>query len=164
VRPINETDVAPDAYASGDPVALVPYALAPAALGQTPKPPHTVNYALVDRVQVEPQGDGVGRLRIDGIFSMQGGDGPFYDSPARGYLYLAGTRTAPDWQDWATAAGTGQVVRFYVFSSSDASVRLRRADESPGAPDRLPTWGRTAPTPIMTDTEYLPIRLLREQR
>jgi hypothetical protein len=162
VRTANEPGAVPDPYLPGDPVALVPYALAPSQLGQTPKPPHNVNFAIVDRVRIEGSGRGEA-LRVEGLFSLaEDGDAISYAAPRAGFLYLAGGRAHPDWPLWSALEGTGQVVRFYVFGSR--FVRLRDEGENAGVPDVEPPHGRRAHPTAVNATNYYPVRALRQAR
>jgi hypothetical protein len=162
VRTANEPAATPDPYLPGDPVALVPYALAPSQLGQTPKPPHSLNFAIVERVRVDESERGEA-LRIEGLFSMaEDGDEISYAAPRPGFLYLAGGSGHPDWPLWSAVAGTGQVVRFYVFGTR--FVRLRDQGEDPGVPDVEVAHGRRAHPTAVTATGYYPVRALRQLR
>jgi hypothetical protein len=166
VRTAGDQAFGPDPYVSGDRVALVPYDQAPPSLGQTPKPMHSLNYAKVDRVDVEQQPDGVS-LRIEGWFSMShlesGSRNPSFTPALRGYLYVSGPQAGAGWEAWMSIGDARPIVRFYLFRG-DHVIRLRSPDESPGAPDQLVDWRALSPTPVMTSSDYFPIRSLREQR
>jgi hypothetical protein len=162
-----DAGVPPDAYVAGEQAALVAYPLAPRAMGETPKPSHTHNFARVDRVTIDRRTDG-DRLRVDGLFALQGNqsapDGTTaFAEPRQGYLYLSGHRDDPEWQAWSRLAGSNQIARFFIFGNAD-SVRVRRPDEEPTTPDRLAGWGRVEPRAVAGDLDYGPVRLLQALR
>lgn len=161
VRTSLDSGVAADAYVIGEQAALVSYALAPEALGMTPKPPHTLNFARVERVTLESRSDG-NRLRVDGVFTLQGaraapGGYTAYREPQRGYLYLSGR--LDDMEAWNRLASSNQVAKFFVFGDAD-SIRVRPSTEQPASPDRLADWGRIEPRAVASDLDYGPVRQL----
>jgi len=165
VRTSLDTGVAPDAYVIGQHAALVTYELAPRALGLTQKPPHTLNFARVERVTLESRSDG-NRLRVDGVFTLQRaraapGGYTAYEEPQRGYLYLSGR--LDEAQAWSSLAGSTQVARFFVFGDA-GSVRVRQPDEAPTSPDRLVDWGRVEPRAVANGLDYGPVRQLAALR
>jgi hypothetical protein len=165
VRTSLDTDVAADAYVMGAQAALVTYDLAPKALGLTPKPPHTVNFALVERVTLESRSEG-NRLRVDGVFTLQQARAApavftAYQEPQRGYLYLSGR--LDEVQAWSSLAGSNRVARFFVFGNA-GSVRVRPPEEAPTSPDRLVDWGRLEPRVVANGLDYGPVRRLAALR
>jgi hypothetical protein len=133
-------------------------------LGQIPKG-GTLNYALVDKVVVEPSPDAsprvqILRVQISGVFLVRSsGRAASYEPPQRGYLHV----TFPVSQtlsgvldDWRSAAGKRQIVGFYRRNSTKFSVRP--PDETPNSPD----VGFTSQSPdlIRPDTQYLPVKSL----
>ena len=161
VRTTLDAGSPPDPYVAGSRAALVSYSLAPRAMGEAQKPAHTLNFARVDRVTIEPRADG-DRLRVDGVFALQRDQAlqryTAYQEPVRGYLYLSGR--SQEWQEWSRLAGSNQIARFFIFGNAD-SVRVRRPDEAPTAPDRLVEWGRVEPRAVADALDYGPVRQLR---
>jgi len=73
-------------------------------------------YALVDKVEMEPNAATPERIRVYGVFSIAQGQTNRYAAPSRGILYFTPGRN-PDkarkeWADLASVAGTRQVVGF----------------------------------------------------
>jgi hypothetical protein len=95
-------------------------------------------YALVDKVDFEPNGDKPERIRVWGVFLTAAERSDVYSGPQRGYLYFSlparGSELARrEWADLKAVAGTRQVVGF--GSSWAVKARLRKADEEAKAPD-----------------------------
>jgi hypothetical protein len=124
-------------------------------------------YALVDKVVLEPNADQPERIQVWGVFSVaQPGDRNFYQSPARGYLYLqlpaGGQRELAkrEWLDIKSAAGKRQVLSF--GTRFGMNPRLRKKDEAVASPDTY-SAGMGA-TKLRSDTDYAPIRTLLDYR
>lgn len=171
VRTADETPSRPDSYVAGR-VVKVPYGDSfpvVQVLGKMPKPPSRHNYALVDKVVVEPNEERPERIQIWGTFAIGNEDGSF-SAPQGGYLYFAdpmGQRmltSSSSWKQWRTVEGTGRMLLFHFFHGASGDVlRVRRADEPVENPYPYAQIA-TAAFPIRTDTSYKPIRLLLELR
>lgn len=172
VRTAEEKPDHPDTYGPGNRVIQVSYdadSTAVKMLGRLPKPSSRANYALVDRVVLEPNANQPERIQIWGVFAMGEPDDYSYAAPQRGYLYFVhspdrgdGERVRDQWDGWGSAAGTRQVVGFFTFYHRNVSIRVRAIDERPDAPD-LYTLHKDAST-VRSDTAYAPIVALRAFR
>lgn len=163
----------PDRYYSGNGVTIMSaldHSPAVDMLGQLPKPRSRMNYALVDKVVMEPETGQAERIQIWGTFKVGRGPGvvPYgdYAKPERGYLYFTlppTDRPAEDvraeWKDWASIAGTHRVVAFFIRIARGQDVRLRRPDEPPAAPDAYTPVSKAAFV-VRPDTQYEPVRSL----
>jgi hypothetical protein len=168
VRTSDEKPDHPDTYGPGNRVVQVSYdadSTAVKMLGRLPKPSSRANYALVDRVVLEPNANQPERIQIWGVFALGEPDDDSYAAPQRGYLFVRspdrrdGERARDQWDGWASAAGTGQVIGFFTFDHRNANIRVRPLDEKPDAPD-LYTLHKDAST-VRSDTAYAPIVALR---
>jgi hypothetical protein len=145
VRTSDEKPDHPDTYGPGNGVVQVSYGADSTAvkmLGRLPKPSSRANYAVVDRVVLEPNAAQPDRIQIWGVFAIGGPDDYSYAAPQRGYLYFVLSpgrqeiATERDqWNDWGAVAGTRQVVGFFTFYHRNVNVRVRPLDERPDAPD-----------------------------
>ena len=168
VRTSDEKPASPDRYRSGRGVVKMPDGPEPAAvkmLGDLPSARSRMNYALIDKVIVEREPP---RVQIWGVFALGEADMFSYAPPRRGYLYLAPDPPAPprpsasdEWFQWMKLPNTG-VIGFLTFNSPDQTVRVRSADEAPGAPDVYSM--RLDRSRIIPDTTYAPIRELLKAR
>jgi hypothetical protein len=118
-------------------------------------------YAVVDRVVFEPAGAAPERVQIWGAFAVAApNDRDLYQPVQRGYLYFTAAEsqelTRAEWNDLKSLAGTKRIVAFSARFGQ--SVRVRREDEKPQAPDRY-TLGVGIQT-IQRDRDYPPIREL----
>jgi hypothetical protein len=125
-------------------------------------------YALIDKVEMEPNADQPERIRIYGVFSVAK-DRSKFQAPQRGYLYftLSGQKEVVlrEWADLKAAAGTHTVVAFggSTFPGSFSSIpRVRKPDEKPDAPD--PYVLGAGLSKIRADTDYAPVKALLEFR
>jgi hypothetical protein len=122
-------------------------------------------YARVEKVVLAPTSDAPDRIQVWGVFAMaKPEDRNDYLPPARGYLFfrLAGQdETArKEWADLRQVAGTGQIVA--LGSRYELRARLRRADETPAAPD--PYVVSIGLTKVQGRTDYAPVRALADFR
>jgi hypothetical protein len=125
-------------------------------------------YALIDKVELEPNADQPERIRIFGVFSVAKERGAF-QAPQRGYLYftLSGQKDLirREWADLKAAAGTHAVIAFggSSFVGSFSTVpRVRKTDEKPDTPD--PYVLGAGLSKMRADTDYAPIKALLEFR
>ena len=126
-------------------------------------------YALIDKVEMEPNADQPERIRIFGAFSVAK-DRSTFQAPQRGYLYfnLSGDNKdliRREWADLKAAAGTHTVIAFggSSFTGSFSTVpRVRKADEKPDSPD--PYVLGAGLSKIRPDTDYGPVKALLEFR
>lgn len=173
VRTADETPENPDIYGSGNGVAVVSYDNASSAvrqLGQLPLTTDLLNYALIDRVLVEPDEEQPERIQVWGVFVFARPDGSFA-APQRGYLYFRlpdqGPAYLPARQQeyaWKDLAGNHQVSTFYLSSADNsADLRVRPPEETPNTPDGYRRLLKHDST-IRSDTEYRPIRSLLDLR
>ena len=172
VRTSDEAPTAPDTYVPGAPPSQASTSSSTAGrmLGRLPKPPSSMNYAVVENAIIERRANETPRLQIWGTFAIGDENEAKYAALQHGYLYFssAGDRRSLDdvlaqWEDWQSAAVTQQIVGFYVFSYFHLTVRVRPPDEVPSAPDAY-TPVTKDPFVIRPDTEYAPIRSLRMQQ
>jgi hypothetical protein len=174
VRTSDEKPESPDVYTPGKGVKVIGAGATVLGLDKSPalemlsagKFASRFNYALVDRVVFEPNAERPERIQIWGVFTMGKRDGGSFESPRRGYLYLdlsAGGRANPEvlrqWNDWRLAAGTRQIVGFYIANVLNRQIRLRPADEHPNAPDLGNTVSKSTAI-VRSDSEYGPIKSL----
>jgi hypothetical protein len=125
-------------------------------------------YALIDKVEMDPNADQPERVRIFGVFSVAK-DRVTFQAPQRGYLYftLSGQKDVilREWADLKAAAGTHTVIAFggSSFTGSFSTVpRVRNPDEKPDAPD--PYVLGAGLSKIRPDTDYAPVKALLEFR
>lgn len=118
-------------------------------------------YARVDKVVLAPSQDAPDTIQVWGVFSMAMADNPNdYLPPAKGYLYFRLPANAEvarkEWNDLKAVAGTGQIVSF--GKRWDMKARIRRADETPAAPDAYTL--NVGVTKVRANMQYAPVRAL----
>jgi hypothetical protein len=74
-------------------------------------------YALVDRVELQPNEQNPERIKLWGAFCLAAGRGDEYLPPAQGYMYFSLVKDherecRAEWADFERVAGTGQCVAF----------------------------------------------------
>jgi hypothetical protein len=96
-------------------------------------------YALIDKVNFEPNADHPDRIRISGVFITSEKQGSVWSDPQRGYLYFSLPKRDPErgreeWYSLQKVAGTRQVVAF--GKGWDAvDVKVRKTDSPESSPD-----------------------------
>lgn len=99
-------------------------------------------YALVSKVDLEPNAEKPDRIRIIGVFVAATDDrGTDYSAPQAGYLYFAlpadnWDLALREWSDLKSVAGTRQVVG--LGSIWSRKVRVRAAGDKAADPDAYP--------------------------
>jgi hypothetical protein len=145
VRTGSESAGDPDAYVAGDPAALVPVSQWPEEMKSLQKPPHTVNYALVDKVIVEPRDNAPDRIRIEGLFSMEtlGGGDASYEPPQRVSL-LGGSENRVGLADVGGGGGVtpgGSLLCVQQFRDHHSPASRRRDSWCAGSECAMGTCG-----------------------
>ena len=124
------------------------------------------NYAIIDKVVLEPQKDKPDHVQIWGTFVMaQDARGSSYSEPVHGYLYYEANKNNVDicrreWADMEKVAGTGQVIGFADTYSFGNLGKVRKGNEKAEKPDRFPL-GNGVST-IGDNTNFGPIQKLRQ--
>lgn len=98
-------------------------------------------YALVDKVNLEPNADKPERVRVTGVFIVAKGQSDDYAPPERGYVYFVLPKdnyqlVRRECSDLQSIAGTRQVIG--LGASWMSKVRVRKADEEAKSPDEYP--------------------------
>jgi len=65
--------------------------------------------------------------------------------------------------DWMAVAGKRQINGFYIMTYMNKDVRVRAAAENPNSPDSYEPVHKDA-NPIRSDTEYAPVKSLRDSQ
>lgn len=140
-------------------------AVAVRMLDQLPAVVTRPNYALVDRVVLEPNRTQPERIEIWGVFAIGKPDAYSYAPPERGYLFYTlppdprrAEKVLGQWNDWVGAAAKRQVVFFLTFDPPEWKTRVRPVDEKPVAP--VPYDVGLYASLISPDTLYAPVRAL----
>jgi hypothetical protein len=105
-------------------------------------------YALVDKVELEPNEQSPERIKLWGAFSRAGflpGRGDEYLPPAQGYMYFSlvtghERECRAEWADFKHIAGTGQCVAFgnrYRVKGGVRHAKLRLKPDAPADPQRI---------------------------
>jgi hypothetical protein len=134
-------------------------------------------YAIVDKVVLEPNEKAPERIQVWGMFSIWDAKASDYSAPERGYLYFAmpgpndqqryrgdvvrSVQIASyEWRDLKTVAGTGSAVAF--AERGYFTGRLRKAGDTPAAPDVYPLYNGITQLPNMDNVGPGVIAKLKE--
>ncbi len=96
-------------------------------------------YALVDRIELQPNEQNPERIKLWGAFCLAAGRGDEYLPPAQGYMYFSLVKDherecRAEWADFERIAGTGQCVAFGNRYGVKGGVRQAKLHSKPDAP------------------------------
>jgi hypothetical protein len=102
-------------------------------------------YAIVDRVEMEPNEQNPERIKIWGAFCLAANRGDEYLAPAQGYMYFAlvpghERECRAEWADFKRIAGTDQCVAFgnrYGIKGGVRHAKLHATPDEPADPQRV---------------------------
>jgi hypothetical protein len=99
-------------------------------------------YAIIGKVEVEPQKDKPDRIQLWGTFVLAVKDNK-YSKPTQGYLYYQAEKGTEDickkeWADMKKLAGTNQIVGFANSYDADSLGKVRKENEKAESPDAFP--------------------------
>ncbi len=102
-------------------------------------------YALVDKVELEPNEQSPERIKLWGGFCLAANRGDQYSAPAQGYMYFSlvpghERECRAEWADFKHIAGTDQCVAFgnrYGVKGGVRHAKLHVNPEGPADPQRI---------------------------